>query len=71
MATAREIRYRVLYLAVGATLVLATLWAAVALPAWWWVGPAALALGWWSTLVRLGVEHLLGSLTTPSGGRPD
>jgi len=71
MATAREIHYRVLYLAVGATLVLVTVWAAAALPAWWWVGPAGLALGWWSTLVRVGVEHLLGASDDAYRSRPD
>ena len=71
MATAREVRYRVLYVAVGATLVMVTLWVAAALPDWWWIGPAALALGWWSTLLRVGVEHLLGVCDDAYRSRPD
>ena len=53
MATPREIRYRLLYVAIGLLLIAIT---AVVLMSdvdpWWAVVPGVLAFGWWATLVK-------------------
>jgi hypothetical protein len=61
MATAREVRFRVLYVAVGVVLTLVTIWVLAAVsPMWWAVIPGVLCLGWWYPGVQTLTARALG-----------
>jgi hypothetical protein len=59
MATAREIGFRLLFVAVGVALLLSTLWVALTFSGWWRIAVAGFALGWWKPLVEVFVERPL------------
>jgi len=60
MASAREVRFRVLYVVVGVALLAATLWVASVASGWWWAIPGLLCAGWWWTGIEALAARILG-----------